>query len=171
MQILVTAASRHGSTMEVAEVIGQALNQAGFAATVKRVRDLDGVAGYGAVVLGSAVYMGRWLPEATDFVRRHRIELGARPVWLFSSGPTGGPESRPEGEPAGIANLVATVHALGHRTFGGRLERGRLGFGERLVISALRAREGDFRDQEAMKAWADEIARELAPIAALASAG
>jgi menaquinone-dependent protoporphyrinogen oxidase len=105
--------------------------------------------------------MGRWLPEATEFVHRHAVELRARPVWLFSSGPVGSPDPKPVGDPTGIGELVAAVRARGHRTFTGRLDRGRLGMGERLVISAVRAPEGDFRDWEALTAWAGEIAVEL----------
>jgi menaquinone-dependent protoporphyrinogen oxidase len=161
MRILVTAASRHGATAEVATAIGKALTDAGAEVGVKALRGLEGVAGYNAVVLGSGVYMGRWLPEATAFVRRHVVELAARPVWLFSIGPIGSPTPKPEGDPAGIVELAASIKARGHRTFAGRLDRGRLGIGEKLVVSAVRSPDGDFRDWEAIGAWAREIAGEL----------
>ena len=117
MRILVTAASRHGSTLEMASALGKALTDIGLEVEVKPMHELDGVAGFNAVVLGSAVYMGRWLPEASDFVQRHAVELGARPVWLFSSGPVGSPDPKPVGDPTGIAELIAAVHARGHHTF------------------------------------------------------
>ncbi len=161
MRILVTAASRHGSTNEMASAIGTALTDAGLEVAVRELRDVEGVAGWNAVVLGSGVYMGRWLPEATDFVERHTVELRARPVWLFSSGPVGSPDPKPEGDPQGIAVLVDSLRARGHRTFTGRLDRGRLGIGEKLVVSAVRAPDGDFRDWEALSAWAREIADAL----------
>jgi menaquinone-dependent protoporphyrinogen oxidase len=165
MRVLVTAASRHGGTGEIATIIGQALTDASLETEVKPLHALDGVAGYNAVVLGSGVYVGRWIPEATEFVRRHEIELRARPVWLFSSGPIGSPEPKPDGDPAEIAELVASVRARGHRVFAGRLDKGRLGIGERLVVGAVHAQEGDFRDPEAIKAWAREIATQLTPVA------
>jgi menaquinone-dependent protoporphyrinogen oxidase len=161
MRILVTAASKHGATMEMASAIGRALTNAGLEVEVKPMHDLFGVAGWNAVVLGSAVYMGRWLPEATEFVERHAVELKARPVWLFSSGPVGSPDPKPEGDPMGISELVAAVSARGHRTFAGRLDRGRLGIGEKLVVSAVRAPDGDFRDWDAVTAWARGIAGQL----------
>jgi menaquinone-dependent protoporphyrinogen oxidase len=170
MRILVTAASKHGATMEMASAIGRALTDAGLEVEVKPMHDLFGVAGWNAVVLGSAVYMGRWLPEATEFVERHSVELQARPVWLFSSGPVGSPDPKPEGDPTGIGELVATVGARGHRTFAGRLDRGQLGIGEKLVVSAVRAPDGDFRDWEALAAWAREIAIGL-NVATAASVG
>ena len=170
MRILVTAASRHGSTLEMASAIGRALTDIGLEVEVKPMQELDGVAGFNAVVLGSGVYMGRWLPEATEFVQRHAVELGARPVWLFSSGPIGSPDPKPEGDPVGIGELVAGIRARGHRTFTGRLDRGRLGVGEKLVVSAVRAPDGDFRDWGALTAWAKEIAVEL-KVATAASLG
>jgi menaquinone-dependent protoporphyrinogen oxidase len=165
MRVLVTAASRHGGTGEIATIIGQALTDAGLETEVKPLRALDSVAGYNAVVLGSGVYVGRWLPEATEFVRRHEIELRARPVWLFSSGPIGSPEPKPDGEPAEIAELVASIRARGHRVFAGRLDKGMLGIGERLIVGAVHAEEGDFRDPDAIGAWAREIAAQLTPVA------
>jgi menaquinone-dependent protoporphyrinogen oxidase len=161
MRVLVTAASRHGATAEIATMIGQALADAGLETDVKPLDTLDGVAGYNAVVLGSGVYIGRWLPEAAEFVQRHAVELGARPVWLFSSGPIGSPKPMPEGDPAGIVELAASIRARGHRIFAGRLEKGRLGIGERLVIRAVHAAEGDFRDRAEIRAWARQIATEL----------
>jgi menaquinone-dependent protoporphyrinogen oxidase len=165
MRILVTAASKHGSTSEVASAVGTALTDAGLEVVVKPLYELDGVAGYNAVVLGSGVYMGRWIPEATEFVTRHAVELRARPVWLFSSGPVGSPDPKPVGDPIGIAELMTAVRAHGHRTFAGRLDRGRLGIGEKLVVGAVRAPDGDFRDWDAISAWGREIAAELRPAA------
>ena len=167
MRILVTAASRHGSTLEMASALGKALTDIGLEVEVKPMHELDGVAGFNAVVLGSAVYMGRWLPDAAAFVQRHAVELGARPVWLFSSGPIGSPDPKPVGDPTGIAELIAAVHARGHRTFAGRLDRGQLGIGERIVVSAVGASEGDFRDWEALGEWAKEIAIGLKAATAL----
>jgi len=170
MRVLVTAASRHGATAEIATMIGLALTEAGLEAEVKPLAGLDGVAGYSAVVLGSGVYVGRWLPEATEFVRRHIAELGARPVWLFSSGPTGDAELTPEHDPVGITDLAASIRARGHRVFRGRLEQGRLGFMERFMIRAVKAPVGDFRNPSEITGWGREIAAELDKVA-LAIAG
>ena len=50
------------------------------------MRDASGPSGFDAVVVGSAVYSMRWMPEATAFILAHRLALSERPVWLFSSG-------------------------------------------------------------------------------------
>ncbi len=161
MRVLVTAASRHGATDEIATTIGQALADAGLEAEVLPLATIDEVAGYSAVVLGSGVYVGRWLPEATAFVQRHAIELGARPVWLFSSGPIGVTDPKPAEDPAGVADLATSINARGHRVFRGRLDPGRLGFMERLMVRAVHAPVGDFRNPSEITAWARDIAAEL----------
>jgi menaquinone-dependent protoporphyrinogen oxidase len=167
MRILVTAASRHGSTREIAAAIAEALVQRGHEAEACPIK---GAApeGYDAVVLGSAVYTGRWLKPARAFAERHAAELAARPVWLFSSGPLGPPEHLvPEGEAVDVAALMETTRARGHRVFAGRLHKPDLGFGERAMVAAVHAPEGDFRDWAAIDAWAGEIAAVLgAPVAA-----
>jgi menaquinone-dependent protoporphyrinogen oxidase len=128
----------------------------------KAADEVDGVERFDAVVCGSAVYMGRWLPEATSFVTRNAGELAKRPVWLFSSGPIGEPP-QPEGEPQGVAEMIERIHARGHRIFAGRLDPDRLGLREKVIVGMLRAPKGDFRDFPAVTAWAGEIADALLP--------
>lgn len=158
--VLVASASRHGATDEIAAAIGEALRRAGLRATVSspdRVATLDGC---DAVVLGSAVYVGRWLEPARRFIELHRQALAARPVWLFSSGPIGDPP-KPQEEPAEIGVLLAATGARAHRVFPGKLDRRVLGVGEKLVASAVRAPEGDYRPWPEIDAWAVAIARAL----------
>jgi menaquinone-dependent protoporphyrinogen oxidase len=117
---------------------------------------------YDAVVLGSAVYAGRLLEPARSFIDQHAVELAGLPVWLFSSGPIGDPPL-PAEVPPEAATLAERTGARGYHSFSGRLARGQLGFLERTVTKALRAPEGDFRDLDAIRAWADEIAAALSP--------
>lgn len=165
MKILVSAASKHGSTTEIAARIAEALRAGLPDDTVVDVcpaPDIAEVASYDAVVLGSAVYMGRWLDDARHAAAKIAA-LPPRPVWLFSSGPIGDP-SKPADEPADVADLVTTTHARGHRVFTGRLDRHRLGFAEKAVVLALRVADGDFRDWAAIDSWAAELAAELSVV-------
>ncbi|MEO8626029.1 MAG: flavodoxin domain-containing protein [Candidatus Limnocylindrales bacterium] len=162
-QILIATASRHGSTFDIADEIARVLSRRGCVVLDKAADETDGVERFDAVVCGSAVYMGRWLPEANAFVTRNADELAQRPVWLFSSGPIGEPP-QPEGDPQGVAQLIERVGARGHRTFAGRLDRDRLSLAERVIVGMLRAPKGDFRDFPQVTAWATEIADELAPL-------
>jgi menaquinone-dependent protoporphyrinogen oxidase len=165
MHILVAAASKHGSTTEIARDIGATLLAAleGDATTVdvRAAEEVTAVDDYDAVVLGSAVYMGHWLEPARRLVDKHGAALAARPTWLFSSGPVGDPP-KPDEEPVDVAALVAATDARGHQVFAGKLDRDRLGFAERAVMIALRAPQGDFRDWAAIRAWTSGIAAELA---------
>jgi menaquinone-dependent protoporphyrinogen oxidase len=160
MHVLVVSQTHHGATREIADMIGATIAARGIATDIRDVSNVDDLAGYDAVVLGSAVYMGRWMKPARTFVRRHEDELRVRPAWLFSSGPVGAPADDGR-EPVQIEDVVAAIAPRGHRVFGGRLERSRLGMFERAVAHVVRAPDGDFRDWGAIEDWAAGIADEL----------
>ncbi|MGY1607817.1 MULTISPECIES: flavodoxin domain-containing protein [unclassified Geodermatophilus] len=166
-RVLVAVASRHGSTAEIAGVLAEEIagcpagRGAGLSAAAVPVESRPDPALWDAVVLGSAVYAGRWLGPAHDLAVHSVAELRRRPVWLFSSGPIGAPPFPPE-EPHDVATLTDLLPLRGSRVFPGRLDPGRLSFGERAMASAMRAPVGDFRDWEAVRGWAREIAVALA---------
>lgn len=166
MRVLVTAASRHGATREIAAAIGRALGRAGLDADVRPIESLDGPGvfdGYDAAVIGSAVYYGHWLEPARELASLNAVALEHLPVWLFSSGPVGTAAGGqlPAGDHVDVAALVQSTRALDHRVFGGKLDRAQLGFRERAVVAALRGTDGDARDWAAIDAFADEIAARL----------
>jgi menaquinone-dependent protoporphyrinogen oxidase len=160
MKVLVTAATKYGATREIGRAIGDVLTERGLEVTVIPPEEVGTIEGYVAVVLGSAVYAGHWLKPAKELVDRLGGALVARPVWLFSSGPIGDPP-KPEEDPVDAAELMETTKARDHRVFAGNLEKKQLSFGEKAIVLALRAPEGDFRDWDAIRAWADDIARGL----------
>jgi len=163
MTVLVTAASRHGSTMEIAERIGRVLAERGLSVDVQPAASVIDVDAYEAVVLGSAVYMGHWLEAARQLADAAAPELSSRPLWLFSSGPVGDPP-KPAEFPVDVGRIVAATDAREHRLFAGSLDRQRLSFPERAMTAALRAPLGDFRDWTAIEAWALHIADSLRPV-------
>jgi menaquinone-dependent protoporphyrinogen oxidase len=169
MRVLVTAASRHGATTEVARAIADVLRGAGLDTSVHRPEDVDTVDAYDVVIVGSAVYMGRWLSGAKEFVERNTGALRARSVWIFSTGPIGDP-LKPAEEPGDVATMLALSGARDHRLFGGRLDKGQLGFGERAVVRMVGADDGDYRPWDDIASWASMIARALAAPAAADSA-
>ena len=146
MRVLVAVASKHGATEEIAATIGRALDVRGLDVDVRTVDDVAGLAPYEAVVLGSAVYMGKWLEPARAFAEEHADELAVRSTWLFSSGPLGSPP-RPEPDRAvQLDAIVAKTGAREHRIFVGKLDKRRLNLGMRAVVHAVHAPYGDFRD-------------------------
>ena len=191
-KVLVVYGSRHGATEGMAQQIGEVLRALGLAAPVvpadvvadEDVRDADGF------VVGSAVYMGHWLKEPTEFLKTYPTLLRARPVWLFSSGPLpGSTRSKDPGDPltdalgpeAGpgsggrkkIEELAASVGARDHRVFLGRYnpDDPPRSFPERIVRMLPMAKgvlpHGDFRNWPDIEAWACEIAATMASPAVL----
>ena len=156
MNVLVTAASRHGSTLEIVTIIGRILEDAGIDTDIKEPDDVRSLAGYDGVVIGSAVYMGRWLEPARQLIDRCSGEFAGRSVWLFSSGPLGDPP-KPDGEPVDAEAMRTATGAIDHRVFPGHLDKSELGFREKLVVTGVRAPYGDFRPWDDVVTWARAI--------------
>ena len=163
MRVLVTYASRHGSTAEIADRVGEVLRVVlgmhvpDVQVDVLPVAKVGGVEGYDAVVVGSAVYLGRWLRPGRRFLRAEAARLRRRPVWLFSSGPV---VDAPE-QAAELGELTALFGAMDHRVFAGRLGTAQLGVAERTLVRAAHAVEGDFRDWAEVTSWAGQVADDM----------
>jgi menaquinone-dependent protoporphyrinogen oxidase len=165
MTVLVTAASKHGATEEIAARIGAVLAAHGVDVDVKKLQDVSGLAGYEAFVLGSGIYLGKWLKQARRFVEVHAAELAQRPTWLFASGSIMGDPpvgDDPNAMGAGLVEwLVQTTHARELKLFAGKLDMRKLGFAEKASVRMARASEGDYRDWQAIDDWAAAIAQQL----------
>ena len=107
MNILVTVASKHGATGDIGDVVAGVLRDAGLAVETRAPDRVDSLDGFDAVILGSAVYAGRWMGSATHFADRFAAELASREVWLFSSGPTGGAPTPKDDPPRGTGTARA----------------------------------------------------------------
>jgi len=155
-KILVTYASKCGSTGEVAEEIGQVLCKSGIEAEVRLAKDVDDVNGYQAVVVGSAVRMGQWLPEATKFIETHRDALSRVPVAYFTVCMTMQEDTEENRrEVMGYLEPVrAMVQPRDVGLFAGAMDYGKLPFVFRLMIKAMKVPEGDFRDWDSIRDWA-----------------
>jgi len=164
-RILVAYASKRGGTAEIAERIGAGLRGAGLQVDVLPADRASDPAAYDAVALGSAVYYGNWRKEAANFIKRNEAVLAERPVWIFSSGPTG------EGDPVELAKgwrlpegqrpIIERIRPRDVALFHGVLDPAKLNPFERLIIRNVKAPAGDFRDWEAITSWAEDIAAAL----------
>lgn len=162
MTVLVAYASKHGSTEGIARAIADRLQDLGEEAEARSVDDVADLGDARAVVLGSAIYAGSWMKEAVEFARQHAEELATRSVWLFSSGPLGTDVEDEEEQPRQMAELKGTIGPVNHRVFFGTLDRSKLGFADRMMVKAVKAPDGDFRDWDAIREWTDGIAKNLA---------
>jgi len=156
MKILVISASKHGSTEEIGQAIADELRTRSVAVDVKLISESVQLDSYDGIVLGSAVYMGRWLPEAMSFVEANQRVLFEKPLWLFSSGPLGDPPKGSLDEHETL-KVVSETAALDHKVFTGSLDPEDLGFKERLVVKMVKGPTGDFRNWEEIRTWAGQI--------------
>lgn len=160
---LVTYASLKGSTAGIAGWIADELRAHGIDAWAVPAANVVTFESIDAAVIGSAVYFGRWMHEASDVVHKHAAELRRMPVWLFSSGP-----AAPPGDAAHVGQqdrLSALVGARGATVFGGALSHATDGplEGELREFTA-----GDWRDEHRVRRWARDIAAQLEAVPARA---
>ena len=164
-QVLVAFGTKYGATAEIAEKIGEVLREAGLPTDVLPADRVGDLSAYKAVVLGSAVYIGQWRKEAAKYLTAHEAALAGRPVWLFSSGPTG------EGDPVELvqgwrfpAKLQPVADRIQPRDvalFHGASDPDKLSFFHKWMLKNVKAPIGDFRDWAAITAWATGIADAL----------
>jgi menaquinone-dependent protoporphyrinogen oxidase len=164
-KILVAYATKYGATAEIAEKIGQVLNQSNLQTDILSVDRVNDLTPYSAVVLGSAVYIGNWRKEAVQFLQNNESSLSRVKVWLFSSGPTekGGPKDLVEGWrlPKSLQPVVDRIKPCDIAVFHGYINLEKMNFVEKWMINQVKASPGDSRDWNAIAAWASSIAGEL----------
>ena len=164
-KILVTYASRTGSTAGVAEAIGKTLTERGAQVDVLPMQDVRDLAPYQAVVAGSAIRGKKWLPEAMQFVQTHQTALARKPFAAFLVCMTLAMPSADKYRPM-VAEWLEPVRALvrpaSEGLFAGALDISKIpSFGDRLKFRLSVAlgvwSEGDHRDWNAIRAWADRL--------------
>lgn len=155
--VLVAYATKMGSTAGIAEAIGTELRRHGHQVDVRQVAAVDSITGYDAVVVGSAIYLRRWRPEAVAFLRKHADELRDRQVWLFHSGPVGEDRDQSQSMPRTVRRIAHRIGARPAMTFAGSLDPATAkGFlARRLATGSL---AGDSRDWTLIAAWSEDVA-------------
>ena len=165
MKLLVTYASKYGSTAEIAEAIGKELQLRGRNVEVKAVDEVDSLDEYEGFVIGSAVYAGGWMKPAAKLLRSNQQLLASHPVWLFSSGPTGqgDPNEIMDGWtfPENLEKLLETISPKDVILFHGNIDTDKLNFGERMIIKSVKATVGDYRNWLVIRQWAGKIDLDL----------
>ncbi|MEV7571222.1 flavodoxin domain-containing protein [Streptomyces tanashiensis] len=159
--VLVAYGSKHGATKGIAEEIGRALQADGIDTVVLPADTVTDVSGYDGVVLGGALYAGRWNGKARRCARRNAEQLRHRPVWLFSSGPVDSSAEQHDIPPVrGVARRMKNLGAREHITFGGAVTTDSPGPVARSLVR--HGKGGDFRNPARIQEWAHHIGTELA---------
>ena len=167
-KILVAYATRAGSTVDVAEKIGEALRANGATVDVRAVKDVHDVNGYAAVVVGSAIRMSNWLPEAVEFVKKNQAQLRQMPIAFFTCHRlnTGDDATSRQAREAYTAPVRQIVTPKTEAFFSGVLDHSTLNFLDRTLAQAVEKSThtpaGDFRDWDAIREWAQTILPKLA---------
>jgi menaquinone-dependent protoporphyrinogen oxidase len=165
IKILVTYATRAGSTAQVAEAIAQTLGAAGTAVDVRPIKNVTHLEGYDAVVIGSAIRMGQWLPEAVEFVKNNQPVLVNLPTAYFLvSGFLR--HDTPEMHKTVEAYLDPVRKILEPKSIGmfaGKMDYCRLSFLDRTLAKMMKEEEGDWRNWDAIGGWARDLLPMVAP--------
>ncbi|MBN1583369.1 MAG: flavodoxin domain-containing protein [Anaerolineae bacterium] len=165
-RILVTYASQTGTTGEVAQAIGQTLCGLGVAADVLPVNQVSSLDAYAAVVVGGAIYMGRWLSGATKFVQTHRETLSRMPSAYFLVCGTLQEDTEENRRTAAVyldplRKSVPEIKPVDVGLFAGRIDYTRISPLYRMIMKGMDAQEGDFRDWDAIHVWAARVQPDL----------
>jgi menaquinone-dependent protoporphyrinogen oxidase len=161
-RVLVAYGSKYGATAGIAEKIGEVLVREGVQADVMPAGQVGDLNPYRAVILGSAVYIGRWRKEAVRFLKANVKRLAELPVWLFSSGPTGegDPVALTKGwrSPKGLQPLIDRIRPREVAVFHGSIDKDKMKGLEKWMIDKVGAKTEDSRDWEAIASWAGSVA-------------
>jgi menaquinone-dependent protoporphyrinogen oxidase len=158
-KILLTYATRAGSTPEIAAALAKSLSERGYTVDVKPVKEKPSLAGYQAVLLGSAIRMGSWLPEAVDFIKQNQATLNALQVALFTVHMLndGDDEASKAARLAYLDAVRPLLQPAAEVYFTGKMDFSRLSFLDRMVSRFVKAVEADRRDWDKIHAWGQAV--------------
>lgn len=165
-KVLVAYASKYGSSGGVADAIGKELCSKGVAADVVLIKNAGNISSYQGVVIGSAIYMGKWMPEAADFVKKNRDVLRQVPVAYFLvcmtlARPTEKNRAEVLSYTDPVLKAVPEIKPVGIGTFAGALDYNNLSWLNKKILKSKGSPEGDFRDWTAIHTWAEGLCSPL----------
>ncbi len=162
-KVLIAYATRVGSTIEIAEEIASVLREWGVEVEVRSTHERLDVEQYNAVILGSAIRMGHWLPEAIEFLEQHRAHLKKIPVAYFTVCITMCEDTQENRETVlqylnPVMQAVPEIRPISIGLLAGEIDTHKLGLLPRLTVKVIHAPVGDFRDWTTIRNWASVIA-------------
>ena len=159
-KILITYASKAGSTSEVADFIGKTLTEKGVTVDVVAINKVNDISEYKAVIIGSAIRAGKVLSESLNFVKKHKLELSKVPTAYFVVCMTLKDENEKNINTvsAYLNPLKAEVSPIDFGLFAGKMDYSKLDFISKFMVkNIVKVPEGDFRDWDAIKNWTNNF--------------
>ncbi|MCE1252851.1 MAG: flavodoxin domain-containing protein [Anaerolineae bacterium] len=157
-RILVTYATKAGSTGEVAAAIAEVLKSNGLNVELLLMKHVSDLSLYQGAIIGGCIRMGKWLPEVNDFIKQHQQALNKMPVSYFLTCATlrEDTEANRNKVAAVMDDAKALVNPYQIGLFAGKMDSSKLSFLDRSIANMVGSVEGDFRDWNLIKAWAAE---------------
>lgn len=158
-KILIAYASKAGSTVEIAKIIGETIASKGMQVDVKPVNEANSIQAYNAVILGSAIRMGQWLPDILTFAENNKAELAKIPAAIFSVHlqNLGDTPAEKENRMMYTKPIKDIVQVDAEVFFSGKMDMSRLSIFEKVLCKMLKSVNEDLRDWNVIRSWANEI--------------
>ena len=159
--VLITYATRLGSTAEVAHRIAEVLHQRGVSVELCVISDVERLDHYSAVIIGSAIRAGKWLPEALRFLVAHEWQLSHLPVAYFTVCMTLHQDTVENRRIVAsyhdpILHDIRDVHPVSIGMFAGKVDYAWLPFVTRVMAQVGNVPQGDWRNWDAIETWTRE---------------
>ncbi len=156
--ILVTYATRYGSTQETAEAIAGILRELEFEVDLLPMHQVQSVDSYGAIVAGAPLQIFRWHGDAHRFLRRFQKKLVNLPVAVFALGPLHSEETEMQEARKQLDKELSKYtwfKPVATQMFVGRLDPTKLHFPFSLTMGQVPA--SDEMDWKAIREWAGQL--------------
>jgi menaquinone-dependent protoporphyrinogen oxidase len=159
-RVLVAYATKSGSTREIAELITKVLQEKGLETDIQEMKNVKSVSNYDAFVIGAPMYMFRFIGDLPKFIKKFRKEIEKTPTAFFSLGPTADTEKDWKTALRFFQRRMVKFywfHPVVREFFGGRLDSTKLVFPYNLLPGKNSLPQGDIRDWDKIKAWAESL--------------
>ncbi len=159
--VLVCYQTRYGSTREIAVQIAEVLEKAGPRVTLSPISTVKDLSTFDAVVIGSPLYMGKWLAEAREFVGRFHVQLRERPVAVFTVGYSfrDRVQEHIPGDDEALEQVLFFISPVATGFFAGRVDPDSMSPADRSITTMAGVTPGDFRNPDEVRKWAEKLAR------------
>lgn len=164
-KVLVTYSTRTGSTKGIAECIREKLSDLGENTDIAPMKEVTDLSQYSAVIAGSAIKAGKWLPEAMSFIQTHQHDLNNKNFAVFLVCMT---LAMPKGNSyrgtvsSWLQPVRDIVKPVSEGLFAGTLDISRIpALSDRIKfrLSVLFGvwKEGDHRDWDSIRNWTQDL--------------